>query len=157
ASINHQLQSGRLHPRIAVAARAEVRRLQAQLGAPRTYLFQERGITYSSTTTRGANGVTEIEHFVTQNGGQPQSFGLSSISRDGRLTHSFQVPESLRKLGLSERAYAQAETAGFTSLVTSFNRGPDQVNFNKFMEVYNATGNATEALLQSPAGRVASG
>jgi hypothetical protein len=158
ASINHQLQSGTLHPRTAAAARAEVLRLQAQLGAPRTYPFEQRGITYSSETTRGANGETIIEHRISQNGGKAEPFGLSTISRDGVLTHAFDVPKPLRRLGISERAYAQAETSGFRSLETSFNHGPDSVNFNKFMEVYNpASNNAVEALLQTPAGRVASG
>jgi RHS repeat-associated protein len=124
--------------------------------APRAYPFEQQGISYSSEITQGANGETIIEHILTQDGRQ-QSIGLSTISRDGVLTNSFEVPRLLQQLGISERAYAEAARVGFTSLETSFNAGPTSVNFNMFRGVYDpARNNAVEALLQTPAGRVVS-
>jgi hypothetical protein len=52
--------------------------------------------------------------------------------------------------------YAEAVSVGFTSINSSYNAGPDSVNFNKFWEHYNpAKGNLEEALFETPAGKMA--
>ena len=124
--------------------------------APKTFPFEENGISYSSIVEKGVDGETVIEHFITQNG-KTQSIGVSTISKQGVLSNAYDVPEALQGLGISQRAYAEAACQGFKSLETSFNAGPKSVNFNEFFKVYDpAKNNAIEALLQTPAGKVVS-
>lgn len=124
--------------------------------APKRFPFEEKGISYSSTVEKGIDGETVIEHFITQNG-KKKPIGISTISKEGVLSNAFDVPEELQGLGISGRAYAESACQGFKSLQTSFNAGPKSVNFNEFVKVYDpAKKNAVEALLQTPAGKVAS-
>ncbi len=124
--------------------------------APKTFPFEEKGISYSSTVEKGIDGEAVIEHFITQNG-KKQSIGVSTISKQGVLSNALDVPEELQRLGISERAYAESAGQGFNSLETSYNAGLKSVNFREFFKVYDpAKNNAVEALLQTPAGKVAS-
>ena len=94
---------------------------------------------------------------TTELGTQKRKSRISTISKEGVLSNAFEVPKEFQGLGISQRAYAEAFCQGFTSLETSFNAGPESVNFNEFFKVYDpAKNNAIEALLQTPAGKVAS-
>jgi len=71
------------------------------------------------------------------------------------LTNSFEVQSSSSHSEFPG-AYAEAAKMDYVSK-TSFNSGSKSVNFNEFMKVYlPAKNNAVEALLQTPAGKVAS-
>ena len=116
-----------------------------------TYEFQQRGITYSSEISMEADGTTTIDHYITQNGEQTQ-VGFSTISPEGQLTNSFDVPISLRELGISERMYDEAISVGYRSVAGSY--APNSTNGIKFYANYDpAAGNAEAALLRTPAGQ----
>ena len=140
----------------AIEAEAVIEGAAARTVAPKTaYQFERRGISYQSDIATGANGESVIEHFITHNG-ERHTVGLSTISKEGELANSFQIPDQFRKLGISERMYAEADSVGFKFVKGSYNAGPDSVNFNNFWEHYHpAKGNVTEALFETPAGKVA--
>jgi hypothetical protein len=129
---------------------------QASGTTPKTsYPFEQKGISYRSDINNGVNGEKVIDHYISHNG-KEYRVGNSTISKEGQLTHALQIPDEFRRLGISDRMYAEAHRVGFKSVKGNYNPGKDSVNFNEFWKHYDPVkGNAIEALFETPAGKMA--
>ncbi|VTR96934.1 unnamed protein product [Tuwongella immobilis] len=121
--------------------------------SPAAYKFKTRGISYSSEVVKNADGSSSIVHYATKDGTR-HVIGYSVITKEGQLTNAFEVPKEFQQLDLSKRMYAEAERVSFKSTAGQYHTSSD--NFKEFYKVYDpANANEVEALLLTPAGKVA--
>jgi hypothetical protein len=78
--------------------------------------------------------------------------GYSTINNNGVLTNVFEVPVSLRQMGISRAMYQRLNSLGFNAIEASYN--PVSDNFKAFLKVYSPTkSNDVEAAMATPAAK----
>lgn len=120
------------------------------------YTFEKEGYVYAPKIDTEPDGTKTIKHFIEKEGAQPKIIGHSTLTKNGDLENTLEIPETLRQKEISKAIYAHVLKEDVKRIPTEYGivDGILSDNLKVFKNEFNKSKDPVQAILETPEGRV---